>query len=165
MFLALECAPEFKHIVKFDWQSLFVAVIQEAAFTPLCTSEIRRAVLESKSTAKVTVCVSDHNLIGKLQRIGVGSSVIVVRNAGIICIFGELPTLALNVPGHQHSFRSTIPASARRHGNHKVHQGHKEQSIIFYPPEVHYSKAVATRGTECSARNIQPAAGSGSRQP
>ena len=100
MFLALECAPEFKHIVKFDWQSLFVAVIQEAAFTPLCTSEIRRAVLESKSTAKVTVCVSDHNLIGKLQRIGVGSSVIVVRNARISCIFGELPTLALNVRGH-----------------------------------------------------------------
>jgi hypothetical protein len=66
MFFALECAPEFKHIVKFDRQSLFMAAIQEAALTPLCTSEIRRAVLESKSTAKVTVCVSDHNLIGKL---------------------------------------------------------------------------------------------------
>jgi hypothetical protein len=101
MFFALECAPEFKHIVKFDWRSLFMAVIQEAAVTPLCTCEIRRAVLESKPTAKVTVCVSDHNLIGKLQRIGVGSSVIVVRNARISCIFGELPTLALNVRGHE----------------------------------------------------------------
>jgi hypothetical protein len=92
--LALVVTSKQKPVLKLNWQSLPVALLQETAHA------LRNATQHRMATTKMAIGIGNHRAFGEFQGIGVGAGIVLIGHIWIGCPLGQFSTSALNVRRH-----------------------------------------------------------------